>query len=354
MNRITTFALTSFTALFLGQTGVNAHEAWLLTPSEVEELSRAPMPVVFTSSIILMCAGLLAGISGFVALHAETRLLPVEQRLMAAVADTVTGFGLLAVRIGLALMLGLGALGGLARAGTQPWTQPVLFVPDMQLVLAPGWEWLAPVALGLSLLLAVGLLTGIAAAGVVVLSCLGFIAFGMPFLSYAPHFVAPALVLLAFGPGWLAADRYVQILPRPSLSVHQNRLVWHSVMALVGATFVYLGVVHKLLQPTLLIAILQHGRFPTFGVPIEWIALVMTGVEIVAGLLLAMGRLVRPVAMFLIGAFTFFAVMLGESPLLHANLYGIAILMLIVGARPPEPRDMTLVLPMKLMWWRAL
>ena len=107
-------------------------------------------------------------------------------------------------------------------------------------------------------------------------------------------------------------------------------------MALVGGTFVYLGIAFKLLQPTLLIAILQHGQFPTFGLPIAIIALVMTGVEIVAGLLLALGRLVRPVAIFLIGAFTFFAVMLGETPLFHANLYGTALMLLMAGARAPR------------------
>jgi uncharacterized membrane protein YphA (DoxX/SURF4 family) len=108
-------------------------------------------------------------------------------------------------------------------------------------------------------------------------------------------------------------------------------------MVLVGGTFVYLGIVYKLFQPTLLIAILQHANFPTFGLQIALIALVMTGVEIVAGLLLAMGRMVRPVAIFLIGAFTFFAVMLGETPFFHANLYGMAGMLLMAGAATPRP-----------------
>jgi hypothetical protein len=49
-----------------------------------------------------------------------------------------------------------------------------------------------------------------------------------------------------------------------------------------------------------------------------------------------MGRLVRPVAIALLSAITLLAVVLGETPLFHANLYGAIILLLLAGA--PFPR----------------
>ena len=116
-------------------------------------------------------------------------------------------------------------------------------------------------------------------------------------------------------------------------------------MFLTGATFVHLGIAVKLGEPTLLMAILEHGEVPRFGMSLEFMALVMGMVEIVAGGLLAAGRLVRPVALFLIFAFTFFAVTIGETPLFHANLYGVAIMLAMAGSRAPShsgPRPFTL------------
>ena len=328
-------------AVVLAGGRVKAHEAWLLTPSEVEALSRAPVPGLFTDPPTLVGAALVAGLIACAALYAEDRWQGWEARLTAPLAAVASGLGLLGLRIGLALMLALGALGALPREGTAPWSQPVLFVPDMQLSLAPGWGWMGPVELALAGFLVLGLATRLMAILLICLSILGFLAFGLPFLSYAPHFAAPALILAVFGSGWLAFDRLSVLPDVPALGARQRQLAWSVALAMIGGTFVYLGIMHKLFQPTLFIAILEHGRIPTFGLGSEVAALVMTGVEITAGLLLALGRLVRPVALFLIGAFSFFAVMLGESPLFHANLYAVAIVMLFSGARAPDPLDRT-------------
>jgi hypothetical protein len=60
-------------------------------------------------------------------------------------------------------------------------------------------------------------------------------------------------------------------------------------------------------------------------------------VEVIAGTLFAFRRLTRPIAIVLIGAFTFFALTLGESPLLHANLYGTMVLCLLSGRTLRHP-----------------
>jgi uncharacterized membrane protein YphA (DoxX/SURF4 family) len=209
----------------------------------------------------------------------------------------------------------------------------------MQLAFAgEDWLWLAYVELMIALCLITGLLVRAAALGVIALTGLGYWSFGPSFLAYGPHFLAPALLLLVYGGGVFSVDmlwRQTRIL---RFTAQYHSIVWTLVLALLGGTFVYLGIIYKLAQPTLLIAILDHGNVPTFGLPIEIAALLMMLIEVVAGALLALGLMVRPIALFLIGAFTFFAVTIGETPLFHANLYGAMAMLLMAGAEAPIPR----------------
>ncbi len=327
------FLSLPITAAFTG--AASAHEAWLLTPSELEALSQLPLPGLFTSSISLGIASLVGVAVTVGALRAEKRLHPIEARLMAPMVQAVPAFGPLAIRLGLSSMLALSALGGLARHGTAPWTEPTLFVPDMQLVLAPGWDWLAGAQLALAAVIATGFLVRLAALGVIALSMLGLAAFGNPFVGYAPHFIAPALMLAICGAGTISLDRILDLDDWLRPDTKLGRAGWSGALALLGAGFVYLSVSYKLTQPTLVMAILDHGEVPLFGLPLAVVALVMTGVELIAGALLALGRLTRPIALFLIGSFTFFAVTLGESPLFHANLYGVMFMLMMAGREPP-------------------
>ncbi len=312
-----------------------AHEAWLLTPSEVDVLSRMPMPDLFTSGWTLAFAAAIGLMVAVLALEAERRLHPLEDRILAPLARLAPGIGPLAVRLSLALMLALAALGLLPRHGTPPGIEPTLFVPDMQLSLAPGWDWLAPAQLALSGLLALGLLTRASGLAVIALSALGLAIFGSVFLAYAPHFAAPGLLLAVFGGGRLALDGRVFARGWPQPDPAEQAFVWKLCLVLMGGGFVYLAITYKLTQPTLLIAILSHGEVPLLGLPLDVAALVMTGVELIAGTLLALGRLTRPIALFLVGAFTFFALTIGETPLFHANLYGVMAMLILSGAAVP-------------------
>ena len=323
-------------AAALATTPAAAHEAWLLTPAEIEALARMPMPALFASSGSLALASLVGGAMALAALWAEDRLRPVERRLTAPLVALAPKLGPIAIRLGLAVMLALAAVGGLPRAGTAPWTQPTLFVPDMQLALVAGWDWLAPAQIMLACFLAAGLFTRAAGLAVVALALVGIAAFGTPFLGYGPHFAAPGLMLAILGGGGLSLDRALGtqgwLRPSPRLA----SAGWTLALVLIGGGFVYLGVTVKLTQPTLLMAILTHGEVPLFGLPLDGVALVMTGIEIIAGAMLALGRLTRPVALMLIGGFTFFAVVLGETPLFHANLYGVMAMLVLAGPALPD------------------
>ena len=330
-------SLIGLSIVAMSSGAASAHEAWLLTPSEVEALLRLPPPGLFTSSTSLGIASVIGVCVMIGALWVEERLYPVEARLSAPLARAAPKLGPLAIRVGLAIMLTFSAVGGLPRHGTALWTEPTLLVPDMQLSLAPGWAWLAGIELGLSALIVTGFLARFAALGVVALSAVGLAAFGAPFLGYAPHFIAPALMLAICGPGALSLDRMLGtddwLRPGPVLA----QAGWSSALALLGAGFVYLSVSAKLTQPTLLMAILEHGEVPLLGISLAAAALMMTGAELVAGALLALGRLTRPIALFLIGGFAFFAVTLGETPLFHANLYGAMLMLTMTGHGFPSP-----------------
>jgi len=317
---------------------VAAHEAWLLTPSEIERLALAPMPALFTSMWALGLASAIGGALAFGALRIERATRAAEARLMGPAAAAAPPLGALAVRLGLAAMLALAAVGGLPRHGTLPWAEPTFLVPDMPLALAPGWEWLALAQAILAASLAVGFLTRLCGMAVVALALLGLAVFGPAFLAYAPHFAAPGLLLAIVGGGTASLDHALRVEPwlRPGKDV--AAAAWAGSMALIGGGFVYLAVTFKLMQPTLIMEILDKGEVPLLGVPLAVAALAMAGVEIIAGTLFAVGRLTRPVALFLIGAFTFFAVTLGETPLFHANLYGAMALFVLAGRTCPAPQ----------------
>lgn len=315
------------------------HEAWLLTPDELIALAQEPIPPLFTDRWLLTLIGFMTALAAATAAWIGDRLAPMEERACRPLAALAADIGPLCIRLGLACMLGLGSLGALPRHGTPAWTQPTLFVPDMQLSLAaPWWSQLAFLQLAVAMLLAVGWQTRLAALGVAALCGLGSLAFGSGFVAYAPHFLAPALLLALYGGGRLSFDGALAAPWRQPLPKAMTRqAIWRVALALFGVTFVYHGIAYKLMQPTLIMAILKHGDVPTFAIPLEMAALIMAVVEIGTGTLLALGRLVRPIALFLIGAFTFFALTLGETPLFHANLYGAMAMLVLAGQSAPSP-----------------
>ncbi|KIT17190.1 hypothetical protein [Jannaschia aquimarina] len=341
MLRVTSSSLKSGAAaliIFATAPPASGHEAWLLTPSEIEALALTPVPFVFASVAVLGPAAGLALLAAAVALALEGRWATIEERASPWLRGLVPSLGAAVLRVGLAAMLLLAATGGLPRHGTAPWTQSTLLVPDMQLSLAPGWDILIVVQVALALILLLGIGTRLAGGVLVLLSGLGLWVFGAEFLSYAPHFAAPGLMLMVIGGGAWSADALMRHDAPDPLTGPAAEALWRGARILVGAGFVYLAVAYKLTQPTLLIAILDHGDFPRFGMTYDVIALIMTGVEIVCGALLVMGRLVRPVALVILGAISFLAVVLGETPLFHANLYGALFVFALAGARAPGPR----------------
>lgn len=335
--------------LFCLSLPVAAHEAWLLTPAEIEELSRAPIPALFRSTFWLGLAAAIGFALTLVALRFEPVIATLEDRVVVPVWKRHGDIGPLALRLGLAVMMLLGATGGLPRHGVEAWTTPTFLVPDMQLTTVAGAEVLIGLQIGIAMLLIAGLATRACGVAMIAMAVAGLAVFGPSFWSYAPHFAAPGLILIAFGAGRFSCDHVLNLDAGERLVAPYRQVLWRVSHILIGAGFVYLGLAYKLTQPTLLIAILEHGNMPTFGLPMPVIALVMTGVEILCGALLVTGRLVRPVALAILVAITFLAIVLGETPLFHANLYGALFVLLLAGPRVPIAHR-----PARLRWVRAV
>ena len=320
-----------------------AHEAWLLTPAEIEALAAEPMPDLFTSRAMLALAAIIGSIATCIALVIEGRLKQYEARFDARLSSMAFWVGPAGLRAGLAVMLALAGTGGLPRHGTAPWTEPTLLVPDMELSLLAGFDWLAPMQIVLAGLLICGLFTRLLGLVIISLSCVGLALFGGDFVSYAPHFIAPGLLLVLLGGGVVSLDQLLGLDEAWSVPENMRQVILRVAQILVGVGFVYLAVAYKLTQPTLLIAILQHGQLPSFGLPYPVIALIMTGIEIICGTLLIVGRMIRPVSLAIIGAITFLAVTLVETPLFHANLYATMIIFALAGktlaSAPPRLRQ---------------
>ena len=324
-----------FCAAISGVQNAVAHEAWLLTPAELDELSRAPLPPLFANLQFLQLMSLGACLFLFLVVLAEETFRLPGGALLRNLKRNASDIGPLALRAGLATTLGLSALGGLPRHGTAMWSEPTLFVPDMVLSSLPGWTWLAGAELIVAFLLLFGVATRLAAIAVLALTDLGCALFGQTFaFHYAGHFLAPAVLLCCYGAGKYGLDRLLPDKLSIQTFLPDEEYFWGIAQLLTGLTFVSLAVSVKLAQPTLLIAVLEHARFGFLGIPLPLVALIMSFVELLAGILLAAGRLVRPIALFLLCAFTFFAVVLSESPALHGNLYGLMFICLLHGGCP--------------------
>jgi NADH dehydrogenase FAD-containing subunit/class 3 adenylate cyclase/uncharacterized membrane protein YphA (DoxX/SURF4 family) len=111
---------------------------------------------------------------------------------------------------------------------------------------------------------------------------------------------------------------------------------------MTGTTLLYLGIFFKVMQPNLSIGIITIYQLPILSINPEAFTLFMALVEVSAGLLMIAGVLLRPLSLFLLTAFSVFALLLPETPTEHILFYGVVLSCLINSAghlKHPEPSD---------------
>jgi len=327
--------------------GCLAHERWILSADQVVEWNAKPKPAVYASPSALnlaMTAAFVLFAAGWIRLGFTSArdLFPDLQARLSAYGDRVPPI----LRFCLAWVLISSAFGFEPRYGVAQFASPTLFAPDLELQQLSG-DWLGlrwvELALGLGFLL--GIYVRICALALLALMLLGLVLFQADLLAYAGALAGVALYLLLQGPG----SHFVPMPVEPSLLALQAELAAvprqraQAIMrVLTGLNIFYLAVVYKVFQPNLTFGILTLFDVPLLSSAPGGFTLFMALVEITCGVLIAVGVMLRPLSLFFLFAFLFFAALLPESWMAHALYYGVMLSFLFNGAghfHMPEAKD---------------
>lgn len=325
----------------------SAHEQWILTPEQIVEWNSRPKPAIFTHwSVrnVTMTSLFLLFIVGWVRLGftGARELFPDLQARLGSYGDHVPRI----LRYCIAWMLLSSAFGLEPRFGVERFSSPTLFAPDLALRdLGLEWAWLrwAEVVIGLAIL--IGIYVRIFAALLIMLALLGAWLFGAAILAYGGAVIGVCIYLVMQGPGryYLPLPTAPMFLGVQSWLASQPRQRAQAIMRiLAGTTILYLGVWYKVLQPNLLFGIITTYDLPILSSAPETFTLLMTLVEVAAGVLILAGILLRPLSLFILAAFFFFASLLPESYMSHILFYGVMLSFLFNAAghwRAPEAQD---------------
>jgi NADH dehydrogenase FAD-containing subunit/uncharacterized membrane protein YphA (DoxX/SURF4 family) len=326
---------------------VSAHERWILTPEQIVEWNSGPKPEIFTRLSVrnvTMISLFSIFILGWVRLGftGARELFPDLQARLASYGDHVPRI----LRVCIAWMLLSSAFGLEPRFGVERFSSPTLFAPDLELRhLGMEWAWLrwAEVTIGVAILF--GIYVRFFAVLLIALALLGAWLFGAAILPYGGALIGVCIYLLMQGPG-----RHYLPLPTPPIFLgaqswlaSQPRQRAQAIMRiLAGTTLLYAGVWFKVLQPNLLFGIITTYNLPILSSAPETFTLLMTLVEVAAGILILAGILLRPLSLFILAAFFFFASLLPESYMSHILFYGVMLSFLFNAAghwQAPEAQD---------------
>ncbi len=326
---------------------VLAHETWILTPEQIDHWNAQKTPDIltqFSSLNLLMASAFLVFIIGWVWLGftGARELFPDLQARLSSYGDHVPRI----LRVCVGWILLSSAFGAEPRFGVEPFSSPTFLAPDLELIkLGHEWAWIrwAEIILGLTILL--GIYVRFFSFLLILLSLLGWYLFGEAIFAYLGAIIGAGIFLVLQGPGR-------HYLPLPTLAVFrgiqsfladQPRQRAQAIMRiLTGTTILYLGVFYKLMQPNLSMGIIEIYQVPILSAHPEAFTLLMALVEISAGVLIIAGILLRPLSIFLISAFSIFALLLPETPTAHILFYGVVLSCFINSAghlRRPVPRD---------------
>jgi NADH dehydrogenase FAD-containing subunit/class 3 adenylate cyclase/uncharacterized membrane protein YphA (DoxX/SURF4 family) len=337
----------SITGLLFFSSAILAHERWILSPEQIGQWNAHLRPALFSnfSSLnLMMISGFSLFIIGWVWLGftGARELFPDLQARLSSYGDHVPRI----LRVCIAWILLSSAFGAEPRFGVDPFTSPTFLAPDLELSqLDPKWYWLrwAEIILGLTILF--GFYVRVFAGLAIVLCLLGGFLYGEAIMAYAGAFIGGNLYLVLQGPGrhYLPLPTLPLLRPLQSWLGDQPRLRAQAIMRIMtGTTLLYLGIFFKVMQPNLSIGIITIYELPILSSNPEAFTLFMALVEVSAGILMIAGVLLRPLSLFLLTAFSVFALLLPETPTEHILFYGVVLSCLINSAghlKHPEPRD---------------
>ena len=344
------FVLGYLLLLALIPTSVHAHEMWVLTDEIIKEWDNKPLPRTYTSwtlatTLTLFFALVING--GLVLLHRHggNELFPVFRSKMRGMRPYTS----VVLRFCLGWVLLSSAIALEPRYGNDVWSHPTLLAPDILISNLPsGWHWLRWLEVSIGIALFTGIYVRVAATACLVLVSIAILLTGLAAVSYAPVYAGVSVYLLVAGGGSIYLP-----LPIPAAMTRLNQRLAESgsmsraqfiMRVLAGVNFLYLAVYFKLLQPNLMLAIIDVHGLPIMGIPPDVFVVIIAAVEVSIGLLVIFGVLLRFLSLVLIAAFIFFALCLSEAETLtsHILYYGVSISFLFNGNgqwRRKQPND---------------
>ena len=330
---------------------VYAHEVWFLNPTEVLCLSMMAPPILFTSTGHFALIALPIAMLTLWGIFIEPKWWSIERRFFPVSNWDVKEISSIILCVGLAAMLLVAAFGLLPMMGQESGSTTLLVANGILSPTEVHTPFIFSLEIAFAVMLIIGFQVRLAALGVLALTIFGHFLFGLSFFDFSPHFAAPALLLLSFGrktsPGWMQPQA---CLLQPLAKLLKPEACYAGARIITGAEFMYLAMKYKFLEPALTMSILEHSELFNVGVLNGPAVLVMGFFEFIAGFFLVFGVLVRPVAVFLMFAFTFFAFVLGESIFYHSQLYALALVFAVCGTclkLPSESRLATGAKPEK-------
>lgn len=324
-----------------------AHERWILTESEIQDWGSRPLPELWREWSwlnALMVGAFTVFTAGWIRLSytGARELFPDLQARLSSYGHVVAPL----IRFCLSWVLISSSLGLEPRNGVVPMAVPTLFAPDLDLTQCfPPMLWLRWVELALGIGFLLGIYVRVLSAILLFLTLIATILFQSAIYAYAGALVGVGIYLLCQGPG----SYYLPFPVHPAFAEMQEQLAAYPraraqaiMRILTGINIFYLAVVYKVFQPNLAIAILTIHDIRLMGLPPEASTLLMALVEFTAGIIIIVGALLRPLALFFLGAFLMFAALLPESWMSHALFYSVMLSFLINGAghfAMPEAKD---------------
>ena len=333
------FVLGLLSLLALFPANLFAHELWVLTTDQVSQWDAKPLPRTYSSFTLPTVLTLLLAITinvGLVQLHRHggNELFPVFRSRMRGMRPYTS----VVLRICLSWVLLSSAMALEPRFGNTVWSHPTLLAPDILISDLPSaWHWLRWLEISIGIALITGIYVRVAAAACLILVGIAVYLTGVAAASYAPVYAGVSIYLLLAGGG----SKYVP-LPVPGQMERLNQWMARSesisraqfiMRIFAGANFLFLAVYFKLLQPNLMLAIIEIHGLPIMGLHPDVFVLIIAAVEVSIGLLVIFGVLLRFLSVVMIAAFIFFAICLSDAETLtsHILYYGVAISFLFNG-----------------------
>lgn len=305
-----------------------AHEAWVLTPEQFAEWNAKPRPEIFTTftstNIFLSTIALLFVLA---IIWLDRRVQSSGARGMMERLSPYHAYATVGVRWSLAIMIGMAAFGLSPRHGTELMEASTLVAPDLEIRLLHGsWQWLAWVEALATITLILGVYVRVTAFFVLLIDIVGLFVFGYKMFAYAGIVGGVATYLLIAGAGKYAIKLPTLNILRPISDWLRHQPISRAqflMRVLAGVNLLYLGVEYKFFQPNLSMAFIGMGHVFTFGFEPATFVFCMFLIETIAGVLMVLGMMMRPLSIVLFIAFMFLSYALNENPLGHIIFYGI-------------------------------